>query len=108
MRFCHYCNKKFEKDKAVDTWYCSEECSQKADIEEEYETYEVDEVRCPFCKEVYSDDLDREYDADGDIFECPSCGNEFSLTAYTSTSFTAVPTKNSIDEIYKNRNDRVE
>lgn len=82
--------------------------TDKIDIQEEYETYETDEIRCPHCEKVYSDDLNSEYEADGDVFECPCCGEEFILSAYTSTSFTAIPTKEQIDEIYNNRNDRVE
>lgn len=106
MKYCGYCSKKIEEDKAVDTWYCSQECSMKADIQEEYETYEKGEIRCPHCREIYSDDLNSEYDADGDIFECPCCGNELVLSAYTSISFTAIPTKEQIDKIYEERNDR--
>ncbi len=106
FRYCNYCDKKFEKDNAIDTWYCSQECSSKADIQGEYETYEKEEVRCPICQEVYSDDLDSEYRADGDEFECPNCGEKFILSAYTSTSFTAIPTKEFIDKIYEERNDR--
>lgn len=106
MKICNYCGKKFEEKEVVDTWYCSQECSTKADIQEEYETYEKDEIRCPHCQEVYSDDLNSEYDADGDIFECPNCGNEFILSAYTSTSFTAIPTDEQINKIYEERNDR--
>lgn len=105
MKYCHYCNKKFNENEAVDTWYCSRECSDKADIQEEYETYETDEIRCPHCKEVYNDDLDSEYDADGDVFECPNCNKEFVLSAYTSTSFTANLTKEQIDDIYNNNQD---
>lgn len=107
LEICLYCHGMFDEDKAVDTYYCSEECSNKADIEEEFETYETDEIRCPHCKEVYDDDLDREYDAEGDEFECPNCGNTFVLSAYTSTSFTANLTKEQINEIYNNRNDKV-
>ncbi len=106
IRFCGYCDKKFIAEEAVDKWYCSQECSQKADIQEEYETYEKEEIKCPHCEEIYSDDLDKEYQAGGDIFECPNCGEEFILSAYTSTSFTAIPTKEQIDKIYEERNDR--
>ena len=100
MKYCNYCSKGFNESEAVGRWFCSQECSDKYDIQEQYETYETDEIRCPHCHEVYSDDLDSEYEADGNVFECPICNKEFILSAYTSTSFTANLTPEQIDEIY--------
>lgn len=100
---CLYCNKEIEQDKK----YCSKECSDKESIRQELETYETDEVRCPYCQEVYNDDLDSEYEADGDIFECPNCGKEFILSAYTSTSFTANATEEEINKRYEEQLEEV-
>lgn len=97
---CLYCNKKIDEEKKVDGYYCSEECSEKESIRQELETYEIDEIRCPYCEEIYSD-LDSEYEAIADLFECPNCHEEFILTAYTSTSFTANVTEAEINRRYK-------
>lgn len=104
MGICLYCHKEIETP--IDTYYCSIECSQKHDIEEEYETIETDEIRCPHCDYVYNDELISEYEADEDEYECPSCGNKFILTANTHTVFTANLTREDIDRIYNERNDR--
>lgn len=105
-RRCVWCSKMIKDDTEgfIDTLnrpFCCSECEDKYYISEEMETYETDEIRCPYCQLIYSDDLDSEYEAEGDEFECPNCGETFLLSAYTSTSFTAYPTPDKVDEKYK-------
>ncbi len=100
---CLYCDE--ERQNAVNNYFCSQECSDKYDIRNDFETSEDDEVVCPYCGKPQIDIADGGgyYDASGEAFECDWCHKEFYLVANPHTTFTATPTEEMIDAIYNGR-----
>lgn len=98
MSRCLYCREEIKN--VVDNYFCSQECSRKYDIAEEYEQIENDEVICPYCKLPQNDiaDCNSYYEASEDEIECQFCNKIFILTADTHTTFTSIAT---VEEIQK-------
>lgn len=103
MSRCLYCNK--EGIKVVNDYFCSQECSDKYNIAENYERIENDEVICPYCKLPQNDiaDSDMYYEANGDEIECQFCNKTFILTADTHTTFTSATTEIEIQKEYETK-----
>lgn len=101
MSRCLYCDK--ERTEVIDDYFCSQECSDKYDIAENYEQIENDEVICPYCKLSQNDIADGGvyYEADNDEIECQFCNKTFSLTASPYTMFTANATEEEIQKAYE-------
>lgn len=97
MTKCIYCNK--ETEKAVDGFYCSQECVDKSQIAEQFESIEDDRVICPYCREV-QDDINELYGVSNDEIECQSCEKKFLLTAEPYIRFIATATEEEIQKEY--------
>lgn len=99
---CLWCKQPTTKIDNMGFAFCSQECEERNSIHNDMETYGTDEVICPYCHEVQNDIFEGGYyEADDDEFECDYCEKTFTLSAYTSTSFTAYPTKEEVNKIYK-------
>lgn len=111
IKKCNWCHKEIiiDEDGFIDNLgneFCSKPCKDKFYITRDMETYETDEVRCPYCNEIQNDIFEGGYyEANDDEFECDFCEKTFKLFADTSTSFTAYPIKQEIEKIYEERND---
>lgn len=111
IKKCDWCHKEIITDSDgfkdnLGNKFCSKICQDKFYMARDMETYETDEVRCPYCNEIQGDIFEGGYyEADDDEFECDFCEKTFKLSAYTTTSFTAYPTEQEIEKIYKERDD---
>ena len=52
------------------------------------ETNHSDKIVCPFCGELYTDDIYEYHDSDGECFTCDECGKEFLLGVEFDVTFS--------------------
>lgn len=99
MNKCIWCRK--EHNEEYDGYFCSEKCEKYYDKRWEMTTRVDDEIMCPYCGNVESNDLWEydDYNEDYAIHECVECGKKFELSVSVTTTYEAEPLEEEVEKL---------
>jgi NAD-dependent SIR2 family protein deacetylase len=105
MKKCIWCGKKHNEE--YNRYFCSEKCEKYYDKSWEMTTRVDDEIMCPYCGNVESDDLwEYGYYNEGYyIHECVECGKKFELSISVTTTYKAEPLKEVVEKLVNEENE---